>query len=213
MKSIASNHTFWATSIHPATPAKTKVNFAVETVSVGSFCAKDIFFFATPSTLYTLFRCDPLECLCFFTNNLLKHWNGKFFESTTLTAIGYTLQLGHTPSDPCLDPSTLHDLMVIDLNGVHHIVVKYCHCIASADGGAHGVSRCTQLLREHWFPATIARLSTAFTFELLDFFHKLQDQNKCNPYDFYHTIIQHSDNAGLDQEIVSNPSFGMTETF
>jgi len=135
------------------------------------------------------------------TDSILKHWNGEFFESTTLTALGNTVQLGHAPGDACLVPSGLHDLMVFDLNGVHRIVVRYCHCAASADG----VSRRVQLLRARWFPATVVRPSTAFTFQLLDFFHKLQDHNKCNPYDFYHTIIQRTDNAGLDQEIVSSP--------
>ena len=138
----------------------TKVNSTVGTVLVGRFCAEDVFFFAMLSTLYTLFRCNPLECLYFITNDLLKHWNGKFFESTTLTTIGYTLQLSHTTGDPCLNPSTLHDLMVFNLNGVHRIVVKYCHCIASADSGAHSVSRHAQLLQAHWFPVTIVWLLT-----------------------------------------------------
>ena len=30
----------------------------------------------------------------------------------------------------------------------------------------------------------------------------LQDQNKCNPYDFYNTIVQRSNPAGLDPQIV-----------
>ena len=34
------------------------------------------------------------------------------------------------------------------------------------------------------------------------FFHKLQDQNKCNLYDFYHAIIQHTDAVGLNPKIV-----------
>jgi hypothetical protein len=67
--------------------------------------------------------------------------------------------------------------------------------------------RYAQLLRARWFPATIDRPSTVFTFNLLDFFHTLQDRNKCNPYDFYNTIIQQTDAAGLDSEIVGSPSF------
>ena len=63
----------------------------------------------------------------------------------------------------------------------------------------------TQLLRARWFPATIDRPSTVFTFGLLDFFHKLQNRNKCNPYDFYHTIIQQTDATGLDPGIVRSP--------
>lgn len=87
--------------------------------------------------------------------------------------------------------------MVFDLNGVHRIVIQFCHC--SPDPVSHDI----QLLRSRWFPATVYRPSTSFSFQLLDFFHKLQDQNKCNSYDFYHTIMQRTDNAELDPEIVS----------
>ena len=92
--------------------------------------------------------------------------------------------------------------MVFDLAGVFRLVVRYCHC---GNMGAN-VPKYTQLLRARWFPATIDRPSTAFTFGLLDFFHRLQNRNKCNPYDFYHTIVQHTDAAGLDPEIVRSSS-------
>ena len=85
--------------------------------------------------------------------------------------------------------------MVFDLSGVHRLVVRYCGC----DGT---LSKDIQLLDAYWFPATIYRPATAFAFDILDFFHKLQDQNKCNPYDFYHAITQRSDAAGLNPEIV-----------
>lgn len=85
--------------------------------------------------------------------------------------------------------------MVFDLSGAHRIVVRYCFCDRRPP-------KRIQLLRSRWFPATIHRPSTAFTFDILDFFHKLQDQNKCNPYDFYHAILQRTDAAGLKPEIV-----------
>ena len=88
--------------------------------------------------------------------------------------------------------------MVFDLNGVHRIVLQYCHC--PSNPAPHEI----QLLRARWFPATVFRPSTSFSFQLLDFFHKLQDQNKCNSYDFYHTIMQRTDNAGIEPEIVSS---------
>ena len=64
------------------------------------------------------------------------------------------------------------------------------------------LSKVVQLLNVHWFPAMIDCPATAFTFNFLDFFYNLQDQNKCNPYNFYHTIIQGSNPAGLDLQIV-----------
>lgn len=85
--------------------------------------------------------------------------------------------------------------MVFDLSGAHRLVVRYCHC-------GPFTPKNIQLLRARWFPATIERPSTAFNFDLLDFFHKLQNQSKCNPYDFYHTLIQRTDAAGLNSEIV-----------
>ena len=85
--------------------------------------------------------------------------------------------------------------MVFDLSGAHRLIVQYCYCDSSPPKNI-------QLLRFRWFPATIKRPSTAFAFDILDFFHKLQNQNKCNPYDFYHAIIQRTDAAGLNPEIV-----------
>jgi len=85
--------------------------------------------------------------------------------------------------------------MVFDLSGAHRLVVQYCDCDRPPP-------KRVQLLRSSWFPATIERPSTAFAFDILDFFHKLQDRNKCNPYDFYHAIIQRTDAAGLKPEIV-----------
>lgn len=85
--------------------------------------------------------------------------------------------------------------MVFDLSGVHRLVVCYCGCDST-------YPKHIQLLRARWFPATIDRPATAFSFDILDFFHKLQNQSKCNPYDFYNAILQRSNAAGLNPEIV-----------
>lgn len=130
---------------------------------------------------------------------VFQKWNGTFFEGTTLTALGHVVQLGHHTTDECAKPSRLFDLMVFDLAGVFRLVVRYCDC---GNMGA-SIPKYIQLLRARWFPATIDRPSTAFTFGLLDFFHKLQNRNKCNAYDFYHTIVQRTNAAGLDPAIVS----------
>lgn len=121
-------------------------------------------------------------------------WNGLFFGDDTLTAAGLVVQIGHRPGDECSAPTALQNLMVFDLSGVHRLVVRYCDC------GAPG--KYFQLLRARLFPSTMDRPATAFTFDILDFFHKLQNQNKCNPYDFYNAILQRSDAAGLNPGIV-----------
>lgn len=121
-------------------------------------------------------------------------WNGRFFDNTTLTAAGLIVQLGHDVSNTCQKPSSLRDLMVFDLSGVHRLVVRYCECDVTLPNH-------TQLLLADWFPAMIDRPATAFADDLLDFFHTLQDQNKCNPYDFYNAILQRTDAAGLGPKI------------
>ena len=126
-------------------------------------------------------------------------WNGEYFEETTLTALGLVIQLGHGVGGMCTHPSCLHDLMVFNLSGVHHLIVHYCAC----GNMGESIPKDTQVLRARWFPTTIEQPSTAFSFDLLGYFHRLQNCNKCNPYDFYHTIIQQTNAARLDPEIVS----------
>ena len=127
-------------------------------------------------------------------------WNGRFFEQITLTALGLVTQLGHQTGDTCPNPTPLRDLMVFALSGVHRLVVRYCGCLGAP-------RKNIQLLHARLFPATITQPSMAFAFDILDFFHKLQDQNKCNPYDFYHAIIQCTDAAGLSPNIICSFHF------
>lgn len=78
--------------------------------------------------------------------------------------------------------------------------VVYCIC---GDPGVEPVARRRQLLRARWFPATLARPSTAFTFRLLDFLHKLQTQSKVNLYDFYLSLVSVTNAAGRKPPVVS----------
>jgi len=90
---------------------------------------------------------------------------------------------------------------VFNLSGAHRIVVRYCDCPGAP-------LKHIQLFRARWFPTTIDRPSTAFGFDILDFFHKLENQKKCNQYDFYQAIIQRADVAGLtNPEIVRFSNF------
>lgn len=131
---------------------------------------------------------------------ITQKWEGKLLNPTTLAALGQVTQLGHLVGNTCSHPGPLRDLMVFDLGGIHRIVVQYCECGHSPSG----LEPYVQILRARWFPATLNRPSTAFTFRLLDFFQKLQNHSKCNPYDFYNTIVQQTNCAGLSQEIVRN---------
>ena len=107
------------------------------------------------------------------------------------------VQLCHPPGEACLHRSRLYQLTVFHITGVHQFLIQYCQCALDSP------SRRRQLLREKYFPATLIRPHTVFTFALLNFFHKLQSQNKTNLYDFYNTIIHLCNGAGLSPEIVS----------
>jgi len=172
---------------------------AVWVVPLGSWCARVACFHATLAPLSIRFRyVFQIQCIESLTLIHQQRWNGRLYDDSTLTSAGLVFQLGHYSGDACPRPTALHNLMVFDLSGAHRLVVKYCDCDRPAP-------KRVQLLRSRWFPATIERPSTAFAFDILDFFHKLQDRNKCNPYDFYHSIIQRTDAAGLKPEIVRFP--------
>lgn len=108
------------------------------------------------------------------------------------------MQLGHPVSKKCPNPSRPYQLTIFDLSGVHQVIVQYCVC--TPEDPAY---RRRQLLRKRWFPATLVRPHTVFTFKLLNFFHELQSHNKTNLYDFYNTIVHLSNSAGLSPEVVS----------
>jgi hypothetical protein len=113
--------------------------------------------------------------------------------------LGLVVQLGrHSVGTTCQYPSRRYQLTIFDLTGVHQVVIRYCECIP----GDRAYRR-QQLLKMRWFPATLVRPHTVFSFRLLGFFHQLQSQNKTNLYDFYNTIIRLSNSAGLSPEIVS----------
>lgn len=88
---------------------------------------------------------------------------------------------------------------MIDFNGFHHVNVQFCGCT--------GVEDYCQLLRVGWYPASYVRPKTAFTFNVLDTYHKLTLQGKLNLYDFYASILQKTDNCGRMKTIVSQVPF------
>ena len=128
-----------------------------------------------------------------------KVWQDGFYQRTTLLKLGYSFYVSHehTPC-PSADPGQYHRILVIDLNGAHHLDVQFCACIEAPNW----VVNYRQLLRMRWYPASFDRPKTAFTFDLLDTFHKLTLQGKLNLYDFYISIMQKTDNCGRKKTIV-----------
>ena len=120
-----------------------------------------------------------------------KTWNGSFFEGATLETLGLILNLCHSSGGICpVNPET-QLITVVDLSGHHSIRVRFCKCSAS-----NFLDSFRQLLRVRWYSASTLRPQTAFTFDVLDTYHKVSLQGKLNLYDFYATIMQKTDNCG-----------------
>ena len=130
---------------------------------------------------------------------LSQRWQNGFFDRSSLHSLGFICHLGHD-GNPCTMGSPSHDLTIIDANGWHKVQVRFCGCDASAPWH----ERYRQLLRMRWYPASFNRPRTAFSFDLLDTYHKITLQGKLNLYDFYLSIMQKSDNQGRSKTVVSD---------
>ncbi|KDR76041.1 hypothetical protein GALMADRAFT_67759 [Galerina marginata CBS 339.88] len=125
----------------------------------------------------------------------VERWNSSFFKKDSLSNLGLHYQLGHSSSPcPCPLPGPA-SFVVFDVSGFHTVSINYCQC------GEEPLPVWKQLLCEGWFPATLSRPQTVFAFDCLETFHKLTLQGKSNLYDYYHTLIQRSDNAKLAKQI------------
>lgn len=127
-------------------------------------------------------------------------WNGKFFERTSLSDLDYCFYVGHNHTPCPLSDTKPQTILVTDVNGMHHLNVQFCTCT----GDPEWVETYRQLLRVGWYPASFQRPKTAFTFDLLDTYHKVALQGKLNLYDFYSSILQKTDNCGRKKVIVSH---------
>ncbi|KAK7018531.1 CxC2 domain-containing protein [Favolaschia claudopus] len=120
----------------------------------------------------------------------VEHWNGRFFEPTSLKKLGLRVQLGHAR---CSRPRPAHQhFLVLDLNGLQEVDVSYCGCEREIHNGPARV----QLLRRRWYPATHDAPRTAMTLRMLDFFHLQTLQAKTTMYDFYTTLAKITDATG-----------------
>ena len=125
-------------------------------------------------------------------------WKDGFFDRTSLHSLGHVCYLGHG-GNACPVDSPRHQLTIIDINGWHKVQAGFCKCGTSNVPHEHY----RQLLRMRWYPASFNRPKTAFTFDLLETYHKVTLQGKLNLYDFYHAIMHKSDNQGRSKPLVS----------
>lgn len=108
----------------------------------------------------------------------------------TLENLGLVIDLIHR-TGICPSGSETQRILVIDLSGYHFVSIRFCACSQNLF-----LEPFRQLLRVRWFPASVLRPRTVFTFDLLDTYYKLSLQGKLNLYDFYTTIMQKTDNCG-----------------
>ncbi|KIJ35184.1 hypothetical protein M422DRAFT_181083, partial [Sphaerobolus stellatus SS14] len=129
------------------------------------------------------------ECLCtqhqFLSFHRPLEWTGECFARRSLSTMGLILAMGHQ-EQPCPHVMTEfgpQKLVIVDLNGVHEVLVGWCRCAA---GGTFA----SQLFRCRFFPASMDRPRTAFTFRLLKHFHILSNMARTTPWDFVGTLQQ-----------------------
>ncbi|KAG2117623.1 hypothetical protein DEU56DRAFT_874102 [Suillus clintonianus] len=101
------------------------------------------------SCVISLHRAAPLH--------RVEIWTGKYFQRSNLRDLGLRVQLGHPTGVRCCNPSPAFqdDFVVLDITGVHT------------------QTHTTQLLRTHWYPATVTDPRTAATFRSRQFRHIL----------------------------------------
>ncbi|KAF8955769.1 hypothetical protein BDZ97DRAFT_1709000 [Flammula alnicola] len=114
---------------------------------------------------------------------------------------GYATHLGHHGSH-CPNPASETDLLFhfIDTNGIHNTKVRFCGCPGAP-------KRYQQLMKIGFFPATLDRPSTAFSFRLLKQFHLLHLESKTAAYDFIGTLRRLTDNAFAQSTSDPYPQF------
>lgn len=134
-----------------------------------------------------------------FSSNIYQRWNGAFFSSETLQNIGQQIQIGHD-DDGCPAPTSKStNFEVLDTSGQHTVTVTFCGC----PGAQHPR---VQLLRMQWFPASMERPNSAFTFDLLNTFQLLNLQGKLSAHDFYWALVHKTDNLGISRHTDSDVS-------
>jgi hypothetical protein len=127
-----------------------------------------------------------------------QQWNGLYFADVTLQQLGLEVHLGHL-GQHCPHPEhPINDFTIVDVNGIHTITLRFCAC----PGAPHARY---QLLQSSWFPASLDRPRTAFTFDVLDTFQLLNLQGKLSAYDFYYSLDHKTDNTGVHAVQVSYP--------
>lgn len=155
-----------------------------------------------------LFRCSECRSNCLLCREcilkahthhplhfLSKH-NGKFFEPTSLHAIGYCWPLGHQGQrcpnrDVTKKTPSGRTFVIGHTNGFHKQTIEFCHC-------ANSKSEFLQLADAELFAATVSQPESVFTFALLDNWHQHTLASKKSAHDFHDALRKLTDPVFLD---------------
>lgn len=107
-----------------------------------------------------------------------------------LREIGFSVVIGHEVGSCPRPAATINNFTVVDTSGIHIFPVSFCQCI----GHVHPR---IQLLRAGWFPASLERPRSAFTFDCLETFQYLNLQGKLSAHGYCKTLDQISDATSL----------------
>lgn len=145
----------------------------------------------------------------------IEEWNGFHFVQTTLYELGFILHLGHG-GDPChslydpmdvitseqlptgVDSSEHNDLVIVDTSGFHRLQTRWCAC------RNHPAPR-IQLLHMGLYPGTVKQPRTAFTFQLLEYYHVDAMECGATASNFCNKLRRLTDDTFRDEVQVSNP--------
>ncbi|KAG2746737.1 hypothetical protein P692DRAFT_201840841 [Suillus brevipes Sb2] len=122
----------------------------------------------------------------------IEHWNGHYFEDTTLKYLGLRIQLSHPVGEKCFNRSRAFDddFVILDINHVHEVALDFCECSCAQ-------SHATQILRARLYPATCSDPKSAATFRLLQHFQMLTFESKVSVFEYWQTLARLTDNTGI----------------
>ncbi len=129
------------------------------------------------------------------------------FTKSSLEALGMKIQIGHSGPGKCKNLSPVgRRVVVCDSTGIYTHRVRFCKCL---DEHGSDTDEWRQLMRLGWFPATMERPETVFTFRLLKTFQELNFQGKTNLHDYWKSIENITDNSGGQDVPVSPTPFNV----
>ncbi|KAK7007313.1 CxC2 domain-containing protein [Favolaschia claudopus] len=104
-------------------------------------------------------------------------------------ALGLVYQLGHH-GFPCTFPGVERSMVVLDVNGIFSLRIRYCDCEKAALTPELHLG---QLLENGWYPATTVDPETCATFQVLGFFRLLAVVGNVTAHDFVGSMERMAD--------------------